>query len=261
MRKEGGSTCVRIPPAPDAGATGHHERLLAADGNVFTTYHADAAAPTGVGIIVLPDYGGLTPFYEALALRCAEAGIDAVALDYYGRTAGPPPRGTGFDHVDHARRSTWAGLQDDVRAVAAALRSERRVQDLFSIGFCYGGRASFLLSTLPDLAMRGVIGFYGWPVGAFVNDMLAPADLTDGMLAPVLGIFGGADDKIEPAAVTAFEASLRAGGVEHRLRVYEGAPHSFFDRRHAEHEASARDAWAEVLAFIEDHATARPEGS
>ena len=242
-----------ITPLPGTGAAGRHVRLLSADGNAFTAYRADAATRTRVGIIVLPDYHGLTPFYEALALRFAEVGVDAITLDYYGRTAAPPPRGDDFDHVAHSRMASWAGLQADVHAAAHMLRSERDVEHLFSIGFCFGGRTSFLLSTVPELAMDGVIGFYGWPVGPFANDSPAPAEMTDAMRAPVLAVFGGADDKIDPAAVSAFETSLQRSAVEHQVRVHEGAPHSFFDRRYSGHEAAAHDAWAEVRAFIAAH--------
>jgi carboxymethylenebutenolidase len=33
--------------------------------------------------------------------------------------------------------------------------------------------------------------------------------------------------------------------------VYEGAPHSFFDRRFEEYAEQSADAWKRVLAFIE----------
>ncbi|GAG80829.1 unnamed protein product, partial [marine sediment metagenome] len=77
---------------------------------------------------------------------------------------------TSFDHLSHMKRTTWAGLRSDAEAAAAELRTRRGVTSLFSIGFCSGGRLSFLLGTVPGLDMSGVIGFYGWPVGPFAND-------------------------------------------------------------------------------------------
>ncbi len=128
-----------IPPGPLSGASGRHTRLTSADGNAFSAFLADAPETAGTAVIILPDYYGLTPFYEALSLRFAEAGVLALAIDYYGRTAPPPPRGAGFDHLRHAQQTTWAGLQADVTAAAEMLRSEHGVERLFSVGFCFGG--------------------------------------------------------------------------------------------------------------------------
>ena len=70
--------------------------------------------------------------------------------------------------------------------------------------------------------------------------------------SPVLGLFGGADGGITPEAVAAFDAALASTGTAHRLVSYEGAPHSFFDRKAAEFADASAAAWAETLAFIAD---------
>ena len=238
-----------IEPAP-AGAAGHSRILEARDGTRVSAFEADAVAPTGAGIIVLPDYYGLTPFYERLALRFAEAGVDAIAVDYYARTAEPPPRDLSFDHRDHADRTTWSGLEMDVSAAASEIRRRRNLSALFSIGFCFGGRVSFLLATMPGLELSGVVGFYGWPVGPYGNGMAAPASVSSDLRAPLLAIFGGADQKIPRADVATFEAALDAAGADHRVLTYEGAPHSFFDRQSEGHAEAAASAWAEVLGFL-----------
>lgn len=235
-----------------AGAAVEHRELTleAADGNRLAAFHALAESPTGVGMLVLPDVRGLAPYYEELALRFAERGVDALAIDYYGRTAGPQRRGPDFDHSPHTKRCTWDGLRADIVAGAAALRADGRVQRLFSVGFCLGGRLSFLSASLPELGMAGVIGFYGWPVSGFASGGPAPIDEVPRMQAPVLGLFGGADGGISSADVARFEQALEAAGVEHRIVTYEGAPHSFFDRKAADFAAASDAAWAEVLAFI-----------
>lgn len=239
-----------LPADPGARVTGDHAAISAPDGANVSVYLARAGTRTDSGIVVLPDYHGLTPFYEALALRFAEVGVAAVVVDYYGRTAPPPPRGRDFDHVAHAARTTWAGLQADATAATELLRRECGAERLYSVGFCFGGRTSFLLGTLPELSLSGVIGFYGWPVGTFANDSPAPADVAERLRCPLLGVFGGADAKISPAEVAAFEDALQAAPVAHRVLTYRGAPHSFFDRAQAAHGAAAAAAWAEVLAFI-----------
>jgi carboxymethylenebutenolidase len=248
----------RPPIAPiKGGALDSGELTLTADdGNRFTAFAARAAKPSGAAMIVLPDVRGLHAYYEDLAVRFAEQGIDAVAIDYFGRTAGLGKREQGFEYMPHVSGTTFAGLSADVRAAAAWLRSAdrpRRAANVFTVGFCFGGRLSFLAATL-GLDLAGVVGFYGVPVGAGRNDVPAPAEVADRIASPLLGLFGGADAAIPPTAVAAFEASLAAAGVEHRLVTYPDAPHSFFDRKADEFARTSEAAWAEVLGFVRSHA-------
>ena len=75
--------------------------------------------------------------------------------------------------------------------------------------------------------------------------------------APILALQAGADQNITPEDNAAFEAALTAAGVEHELTTYEGAPHSFFDRRQEQFAAQSEDAWSRVLGSIERWATQR----
>ena len=88
------------------GAAADHGDLVltSADGTRFAAYFARAAHPSGSGMVIVPDSNGISQFYTALARRFAEAGIDAVTIDLYGRTAGPGLRPTGFNGDDHAGR-------------------------------------------------------------------------------------------------------------------------------------------------------------
>ena len=240
------------PTEPIAGVAIEHRvlELQAADGNRLGAFHALAEAPSGVGMLVLPDVRGLFPYYEELAMRFAERGVDSLAIDYYGRTAGPARRDASFESAPHTERCTWAGLQADVDAGATAIRASGRVRQLYSVGFCFGGRLSFLLSSLPRLELHGVVGFYGWPVGSSRGGMPAPTDIAPHMTVPLLGLFGGADAGISAADVATFEQALRASALQHRVVIYPGAPHSFFDRKQAEHADTSGQAWSEVLDFI-----------
>jgi carboxymethylenebutenolidase len=241
----------RPPIVPIAGGSVDHGSVVlhAADGTDFLAFRARPAEPTGDAIVVLPDVRGLHPFYEELALRFAEAGIDALAIDYFGRTAGTDtPRDDTFEYGPHVERATVTGLAADLRAAATALRGDADPR-LFTIGFCYGGRWAFGTPTL-GLDLAGAIGFYGSPVGARDNGTPVPVDVASQMTCPVLGLFGGADASIPPEAIAGFDSALTAAGVDHRLIVYPDAPHSFFDRKAAAFSAESRAAWDEVLSFI-----------
>jgi len=241
------------PIAPIAGGAleSGAMTLTADDDNRFAAFRARAAEPSGAGMIVLPDVRGLFGYYEELALRFAEHGVDAVAIDYFGRTAGASLRDASFEYMPHVLQTTFAGLSADVRAADAYLRSEEggAARSLFTIGFCFGGRLSFLSATL-GLDLAGVVGFYGWPVGASRNDTPAPAAVAERFSSPVLGIFGGADEGIPADAVATFEQALAEAGVARRLITYPGAPHSFFDRKAEEYADASSAAWAEVLDFV-----------
>jgi len=243
----------RPPIVPIAGGALDSTELTldAGDGNRLRAFRARAASVIGAGIVILPDVRGLHPYYEELALRFAENGVDALAIDYFGRTAGLGRRDDGFEFMPHVNQLTWDGLAADVRAGVDHLRmaDERRVQALFTIGFCMGGRLAFLTPTL-GLGLAGSIGLYGIPVGAGRAGMPAPAEVAGTMTNPILGLFGGADPSIPPESIAAFETALTSAGVEHRIVAYDGAPHSFFDRKADEFADASRQAWDETLTFV-----------
>ena len=242
----------RPPIEPIAGGSldGRVITLEAADGNRFAAFRARPAAPGGAGVVILPDVRGLFPFYEELALRFAEHGIDAVAIDWFGRTAGVAARDADFAFMPHVAQTTWAGISADIRAAVEALRSEG-VAAVFTVGFCMGGRMSFLANGL-GLDLAGVIGLYGTLVGPWRNDAPAPVEVAGSFASPVLGLFGGADEAITADHIAAFEAALTESDVEHRIVTYPGAPHSFFDRKATEFAEASAAAWSEIVAFIRD---------
>jgi carboxymethylenebutenolidase len=231
--------------------------LTGADGTPFRAFGARPAKPSGAGILILPDVRGLHPFFEELALRHAERGIAAVAIDYFGRTAGTSPQAADFDYQPHVAAVTWPNLEGDIRAGAAFLRSEAggAPRSTFTTGFCMGGRLASLSATL-GLGLAGVISFYGWPTGAS-RGTPAPADLAAEIECPVLALYGGADQGISAEVRDAYDQALDAAGVEHKSVVYPDAPHSFFDRKAAEFADASAAAWVEELAFIGTH-TAGP---
>ena len=233
-----------LPPIAGAAADRGDVELEAADGARVPAHFARAAQPNGAGIVVLPDVRGLHTFYAELAARFAEAGVDAVAVDYFARTgaASPPARGEHFDWRVHVERTSGRTIDADAAAGAEWLRSRNggAVRAVFTAGFCFGGSNSWRQSaTLPGLA--GAIGFYGQP--ARVRD-LVPA-----MRAPLLVLVAGAD--FTPIGeFELFDRQLGEAGVEHEMHVYPDAPHSFFDRGFEQHADACADAWERMLGFI-----------
>jgi len=237
------------PPLPPimGGSTDEGDLVLAAtDGNRFRAYAARAAKATGAGIVVMPDVRGRHPFYKDLARRFAQAGVDAVAIDYFGRTAGLSERPDDFDFRTHIGQTKPETIATDVAAGIAYLRSAAggAPESVFTVGFCFGGAQSWRQSAAqPDLA--GSIGFYGIP--SRVRDVIPQ------MQAPLLLLLAGNDQATTQEDFAEFDRELTQAGVPHQMVVYEGAPHSFFDRSFEQHQDASADAWRQMLAFIKEH--------
>ena len=230
-----------LPPIPAlSGAAVSHDDLVleAADGNRFAAFAAAPDAPASTGVVILPDVRGLYRFYEELALRFAERGYAAIAFDYFGRTAGVEKRGDDFEYMEHVKLTTPESVQSDVGACAAYLR-DRGATRIFTVGFCMGGRNSWLASAAGH-GLAGAVGFYGRP----------PLEDVATMAGPILALQAGADAHISHEDNAAFDEALTAAGVEHELVEYPGAPHSFFDRKQEEFQDASDDAWRRTLDFI-----------
>ena len=244
------------PPIPviRGAAVSHRDLTLAAPGGAsFAAFEAIPDQPNGAGIVVLPDVRGLYRFYEELALRFAERGYAAVAIDYFGRTAGAAKRGDDFAYMDHVQQTKPETIQADVGAAVAHLR--RSCHAVFTVGFCFGGRHSWLAAAAGH-GLAGAVGFYGRP-GRGSDGSPGPAERAADLAAPILGLMGGADQAISADDVAAFERALTEAGVDHELVTYPGAPHSFFDRKQEEYADASEHAWRRVLAFLERYAARR----
>jgi carboxymethylenebutenolidase len=240
-----------LPPIRGAAGDAGPLTLTAGDGTAVAAYAARAEQPGGPGIVVLPDVRGLHPFFEELALRFAEAGVHAVAIDYFSRSAGTGHRPEGFEYEEHVKQMRAESIDADIAAAAAFLRSADggSAERVYTVGFCIGGRISFVQAATQE-GLAGVIGFYGWPIGEHRSGLPSPAELADRMRCPVLALWGGADRGIGPEVVAEFESALQAAGVEHRSITYPDAPHSFFDRTAAEYDKESEDAWRQMLDFV-----------
>jgi carboxymethylenebutenolidase len=241
------------PPVPViAGAAVSHEDLVlaAADGNSLAAFLATPDEPSTTGIVVLPDVRGLYRFYEELALRFAERGLTALAIDYFGRTAGVEKRDDDFDYMPHVQQTTGDGVQADVRAGVERLRAEGCTA-IFTVGFCFGGSSSWAAAASGH-GLAGAVGFYGSPTRSMGGPTVI--ERASEIESPILALQAGDDGHITAEDNDAFEAALTEAGVEHEIVTYEGAPHSFFDRKQAEFQAASDDAWQRTLDFVRSHA-------
>src|SRR5579864_6999072 len=138
---------ARPPLPPISGAASDHGdlTLTSSDGTKLMSHFARASQPSGAGMVVLPDVRGLHHFYKELAERFAEAGLDSVAIDYFGRTAETDDRSESFEFMPHVQKTTPDGIAADTAAAIGYLKSKDggAVKSAFTVGFCFGGSCSY----------------------------------------------------------------------------------------------------------------------
>ena len=238
------------PPAPPRPLGDVAERgaltLTAADGNRFSAAYAAPAAEAAAGVVLLPDIRGLHPYYVALAERFAQVGLPAVALDWFGRTAGLAETGTreeDFDWQGHVPQTPAEGVDADTAAAVAYVRGRTRADlPVVTVGFCFGGSHAWRQSA-GDLDIAGSAGFYGRPV--------LVGDAADRAHRPVVMLIAGGDVVTPVEEQRALADRMRAAGADVDAVVYDGAPHSFFDRAFGEWAEACDDAWRHVLALTD----------
>jgi carboxymethylenebutenolidase len=231
------------------GAAAELLELTSADATRFSAALAESPEASEPAVVILPDVRGLYRFYVELAERFAQAGHHAIAIDYFGRTAGTGERGEEFEFMPHVTQTRVETVQLDIASAIDALGDRTGARSVVTVGFCFGGSHSFAAATSAELDLTAAVGFYGRLVPSR-EGAPAPIEHAGETRCPVLGLFGGADPAIPPDEVEVFDRALDGAGVEHEIISYPGAPHSFFDRSQAEHAEASEDAWRRVLEFL-----------
>lgn len=208
------------------------------------------------GVLVIQEAFGVNAHIRDVATRFAAAGYHAIAPAYFHRAGG----GAVEDYTDFAAIfPLFEGVSDetilmDTAAALDHLRAAGFTDDRIGVvGFCFGGRASFLTSL--HHALGAGVGFYGGGIATKgVLPFPALVDEAGALRTPWLGLFGDEDASIPVADVERLREALRAAPVDTEVVRYPGAAHGFHcDARADYHEASARDAWARTLTWFDAH--------
>jgi carboxymethylenebutenolidase len=198
------------------------------------------------GMIVLQEAFGVNSHIRNVADRFAREGYVSIAPELFHRTA-PGFEGdyTNFPAVmPHARAVTPAGAEADLRASFAWLQAQKDVSKdkIFSVGFCMGGRVSFLANAA--LPLSASVSFYS----GGMHDLL---DRVPRLHAPILLFWGGLDKHITVEHRRAVTDALTANGKTYVNVEFSDADHGFFcDERVAYNPQAARQAWALMLEFL-----------
>jgi carboxymethylenebutenolidase len=229
-------------PEPAQPVKGEQVQYATLDGKAINGYLAMPSASTGPlpAIIVIHEWWGLNPNIEAMTRRLAGEGYLVLAVDLYeGKSGSTPDEAMA---LMKASMATPDRLKENLSQGLAFLKGKNATK-IASLGWCFGGGWSFqTAASFPESIDASVI-YYGKVPGTAAE--VATVD------APILGLFGGADEGIPVASVESFKAALAEAGKDAEIHIYEGAGHAFANPTGNRYqEAAAKDSWAKTTAFL-----------
>ncbi|MHB8377452.1 MAG: dienelactone hydrolase family protein [Dehalococcoidia bacterium] len=195
---------------------------------------------THPGVIVIQEWWGLDDHIRDVAGRFAREGFIAIAPDlYHGEFASEPDEARKLV-MNMNREQAMKDLSGAVRYLQAI--PQVAPKQLGCIGFCMGGSLTLALAAAsPDIAAAA----------PFYAGMQPPPEQIAKIQGEVFAAFGADDTGIPMDNVRKFEQALADRGRNARVKVYDGAPHSFFnDTRPSYRPDAAKDAWEQSLALF-----------
>jgi carboxymethylenebutenolidase len=230
--------------------------LTTPDGDMRTYEASPEGASPSTAVIVIPEAFGLNDHIESITERIADAGHIGLGLDIFHRSGGGTAPYDDFSKVLPLFEGlTDDGLLADVDAARAHLNESGVTDDRIGIiGFCFGGRTTFLAAVRRSLGAG--VGFYGGGIVTARFPAFPPlVDDSRSLKTPWLGLFGDADESIPVDDVERLRATLDdQATVEHEIVRYPDAQHGFnCDQRPSYNPDAAADAWQRALAWFEAH--------
>jgi carboxymethylenebutenolidase len=223
-----------------------HPHTVQVDNQPMRVY-LDGAGSTG--IVVMIHGPGLDRFIEAQVEALARHGYLAAAPDLFHRQ---PDDGT--DTMTRIGRLRDSEIVDDVDATVAHLAT-LGVTAFAVLGFCMGGRNTYLLAGARPDRWRAAGVFYGGNIMKAWGDGDSPFERTTEIACPLVGFFGADDPNPSLDDVKRIDAALTEHRKPHEFHIYEGAGHAFLNftnpERHRPEQAA--DAWTKLLAFLDRH--------
>ena len=217
--------------------------------------------PEGEGshpaVVVIQEIWGVNSHIQSVVDRLPSLGYVGLAPAMFHREG---PMTTGLhEEMDTAiarmRNSTDADILADVNAAMAYLKAQSFVvgDKIGIVGFCYGGRVSYLAAcNVSDLAASVV--FYGGGIGNALGDGPSPLEQTANIGCPMLGLFGVEDANPTPDDVAKMDSKLTTHGKAHEFHSYDGAGHGFHCETRASYRPeAAADAWGKAVAGFGQH--------
>jgi carboxymethylenebutenolidase len=241
-----------------SGLTAGEAKVKVTGGEMPVYYARPANVQNPPVILVAMEIFGLHEYIKDVTRRLAKLGAFAVAPDYYFRKGEDLTKITEIPKLmPIVNTKPDAELFADLDATVAWAKSQGGDTGRLGImGFCRGGRTVWEYSA-HNKDLKAAVAFYGTVVDPPTQKELwpkSPTELAPEMKAPVLGLYGEADQGIPVAQVEAMKAALQAAGKTAEFKIYPGAPHGFHaDYRPSYRKEAAEDGWNQMTAWFKKY--------
>jgi carboxymethylenebutenolidase len=230
-------------------------RLDTADGKMDAYVAQPKEGGNYPGVIVIQEAFGVNDHIKKVTERIAAEGYVAIAPDIYHRES---ERIIPYAEMPKAiaalQRVVDSKAMADVGAAIAHLKSQPNIKAnaVGVIGFCMGGRLTYLAAAHHANDVKCAVPFYG---GGIPMGNPSPLSRTQEIKCPMLLFFGGKDQLIPKEHVEQIKSALVETNQQFTAEVYAQAGHGFFcdDRPASYNEAAAKDAWDNTKTFFAKH--------
>jgi Dienelactone hydrolase and related enzymes len=238
------------------GLTAGEVRVPTGDGEMVAYRAQPASGGPFPVILVVQEIFGVHEHIADVCRRLAKLGYQAIAPELFARQGDPRTISNVQELLSTiVSKVPDAQVMSDLDACVAWAGAHGGEPDRLGItGFCWGGRITWLYAAHNPRLKAGV-AWYGRLVGqASALTPAHPVDLAAKIQAPVLGLYGGADQGIPLDTVQAMRERLEAAGGRSMIHVYDEAPHAFHaDYRPSYRAEPAQDGWQRMLAWFREH--------
>jgi carboxymethylenebutenolidase len=240
-----------------AGLDAGEVKVPVTDGSI-PAYRAmpDKAGPFPT-VLVVQEVFGVHEHIQDLCRRLAKIGYYAIAPDLYARQGDP----SKISNVQELIKTIVAKVPDaevmsDLDATVAYAKSSGKADTakLAITGFCWGGGIVWRYAA-HNPGLKAAVAWYG-PIDRPRTELQPkyPIDLAGELKAPVLGLYGAADQGIPVADVEKMQAACKAAGKTCEFKIYPDTPHGFnADYRPSYRAEAAKDGWTRMLSWFKDH--------
>ena len=240
----------------DSGLIAGEVKIFVQDGQLPAYRAMPAKGANFPVVLVVQEIFGVHEHIKDVCRRLAKLGYLAVAPELYARQGDTSKMSNVQEILETVvSKVPDAQVMSDLDAAAAwAAKNKGHASKLAITGFCWGGRIVWLYAAHNPKLKAGV-AWYGRLTGD--KDSLhpkQPLEIAKSVKAPVLGLYGGADQGIPVEMVKSFENDLKIAGGKSEIVIYPEAPHGFHaDYRPSYRPVPAADGWKKLQAWFKQH--------
>jgi carboxymethylenebutenolidase len=243
------------------GLTAGEVKIPVGDGEIPGYRAMPAKGGTFPTVLVVQEIFGVHEHIKDICRRFAKLGYFAIAPEMYARQGDVSKAKTIQEILPTVVKVPDKQVMSDLDAAVAYAKSTGKADTtkLAITGFCWGGRIVWLYSAHNPNLKAGVAWYGGLVKNPRQTDLqpINPIDVADKLNAPVLGLYGAADDGIPVATVEKMREALKAAGKPSEIIVYPDTPHGFHaDYRPTYRKENAEDGWKRLLAWFKKNGVA-----